>query len=32
VIYMLLDRLHQRLGGRGFGFGRLRGLRLRPAE
>jgi multidrug efflux pump len=34
VIYMLLDRLHQRLGGRGFrfGFGNLRGLRLRPAE
>jgi len=32
VIYMLLDRLHQRLGGRGFGFGRLRGLHLRPAE
>ncbi len=32
VIYMLLDRLHQRLGGRGFGFGKLRVLRLRPAE
>ena len=32
VIYMLLDRLHQRLGGRGFGVGRSQRPSLQPAE
>jgi hydrophobe/amphiphile efflux-1 (HAE1) family protein len=32
VIYLLLDRLHQRLGGRSFTFIRRRGPPLQPAE